>query len=171
MPQANMRITSRQSIAALVLFASAGGALASGPIYLCIDAQGRRELTDANKRGCKLLDLPDSFAAPAARAQDTPSRPRAPAVAAPSPADFPRIDNSQQRARDDDRRGILTEELRLEQQRLNELKAEYKNGEPDRLGNERNYAKYQERVANLKDAIGRSERNLEALKREISNIR
>ena len=54
---------------------------------------------------------------------------------------------------------------------LAELKAEYKGDEPDRLGNEKNYAKYQERVATLRDAIGRSERNIEALRREISNIR
>lgn len=167
-----MRMTSRQTIAALALFAVAGGALANGPIYLCVDGQGRKELTDTNKRGCKLLDLPDSIPAPAARTQDAaPARSRAPAVVTPSPADFPRVDNSQQRARDDDRRGILNEELRLEQQRLAELKAEYKGGEPDRLGNEKNYAKYQERVATLRDAIGRSERNIEALKREISNIR
>ena len=108
----------------------------------------------------------------ARRAQDPqPARPRAPAAPAVTPADFPRVDTSQQRARDDDRRGILNEELRLEAQKLAELRAEYKNGEPDRLGSERNYAKYQERVANLRDAIGRSERNIEALRREISNIK
>ena len=93
------------------------------------------------------------------------------ASAAVTPSDFPRVDSAQQRARDDDRRGILNEELRLEQERLAGLKAEFKGGEPDRLGNEKNYAKYQERVATLRDAIGRSERNIEALRREISNIR
>lgn len=167
MPEANMRMTSRQSIAALALCAAAGSASAS-PIYLCVDAQGRKELTDTNRRGCKPLDLPDNIPAPA-RVQE--ARPRTQAAPAPSPANFPRVDSSVQRARDDDRRGILNEELRLESQKLAELKAEYKNGEPDRLGNERNYAKYQERVANLRDAIGRSERNIEALRREISNIR
>jgi hypothetical protein len=167
MPEANMRMTSKQSIAALALVILAGSASAS-PIYLCVDAQGRKELTDTNKRGCKPLDLPDNIPAPA-RAQDpAAARPRAQAAA---PADFPRVDSSVQRARDDDRRGILNEELRLEAQKLSDLKAEYKNGEPERLGSERNYAKYQERVANLRDAISRSERNIEALRREISNIR
>lgn len=165
-----MRMTSRQSIAALALFTAVGSASAS-PIYLCVDAQGRRELTDTNKRGCKPLDLPDAIAAPP-RAQDgAPARQRAQAAPAPTPSDFPRVDTSVQRARDDDRRGILNEELRLEAKKLAELKAEYQNGEPERLGSERNYAKYQERVANLRDAIGRSERNVEALKREISNIK
>jgi hypothetical protein len=152
------------------MFTAVGSASAS-PIYLCVDAQGRKELTDTNRRGCKPLDLPDSIPAPP-RAQDgAPARARAPAVPAATPADFPRVDTSVQRARDDDRRGILNEELRLEAQKLAELKAEYKNGEPDRLGSERNYAKYLERVANLRDAISRSERNIEALKREIANIR
>lgn len=165
-----MRMTSRQSIAALALSAVTGGAFANSPIYLCVDAQGRKELTDTNKRGCKLLDLPGAIPAPPPRQADAAAtRPRA--APAPTPADFPRVESAQQRARDDDRRGILTEELRLEQQKLAELKAEYKNGEPDRLGSERNYAKYQERVANLRDAIARSERNIEALNREIAGIR
>ncbi|HEU4852642.1 MAG TPA: DUF4124 domain-containing protein, partial [Telluria sp.] len=130
--------------------------------------------------GCKALDLPGYIPAPPERRGPAPAaaRPNSAAQAAapaaaptPSPSNFPRVDTSQQRARDDDRRGILNEELRLEQQRLAELRAEYKGGEPDRLGNEKNYAKYQERVATLRDAIGRSERNIEALRREISNIR
>ena len=167
-----MRMTSRQSIAALALSAMAGGAFAQSPIYLCVDAQGRKELTDVNKRGCKALDLPGAIPAPPrANNAAAAARPRTPAAPVATPADFPRVDSSTQRARDDDRRGILAEELRLEQQKLAELKAEYKNGEPDRLGSERNYAKYQERVANLRDAIARSERNIEALNREIANIR
>lgn len=165
-----MRMTSRQSIAALVLSTIVGSASAS-PIYLCVDGQGRKELTDTNKRGCKPLDLPDHIPAPPRAQEGAPARARTQAAPTPTPADFPRVDTSVQRARDDDRRGILNEELRLEAQKLAELQAEYKNGEPDRLGNERNYAKYQERVANLRDAIGRTERNIEALKREISTIK
>ena len=41
----------------------------------------------------------------------------------------------------------------------------------ERQGNERNYAKYQERVAQMKDDLGRAEKNVEALKREIANIK
>jgi len=44
-------------------------------------------------------------------------------------------------------------------------------GQPERQGNERNYAKYQERVAQLKDNLSRTQQNVEALKREIANIR
>jgi chromosome segregation ATPase len=81
------------------------------------------------------------------------------------------VDGAAQRARDDDRRAILDEELRAEEKKLADLRQEYKNGEPDRLGNERNYAKYQERTGRLRDDIGRAERNIDALRREIATIR
>jgi chromosome segregation ATPase len=76
-----------------------------------------------------------------------------------------------QKARDDDRRGILNEELRAEEKKLADLKTTFNGGEPERQGNEKNYAKYQERVASMKEDIARAERNVVALRREISNIR
>jgi hypothetical protein len=155
-------------------------AMAQTTVYKCVDAQGRVEFTDTNKRGCKALDLPGYIPAPPARVApaSAPVSPRlgggtpaASSSATPSPANFPRVDTSQQRARDDDRRAILNEELRAEEKKLAELQAVFKNGEPDRQGNERNYAKYQERVGQMRDDINRTERNIEALRREIANIR
>jgi hypothetical protein len=152
-----------------------GAAAAQTTVYKCVDAQGRVEFTDTGKKGCKALDLPGYIPAPPARSGPAPAANRAsnpvPAAATPSPANFPRVDTSQQRARDDDRRGILNEELRAEEKKLADLQAVFKNGEPDRQGNERNYAKYQERVGQMRDDISRTERNIEALRREISNIR
>ena len=52
-----------------------------------------------------------------------------------------------------------------------DLKRDFNTGEPERQGNERNYAKYQERVSGMRDEINRSERNVEALRREIANLR
>ena len=52
-----------------------------------------------------------------------------------------------------------------------ELRREFKNGEPERQGNERNFAKYQERVEQMRANIKRGEANLEALNREIANIK
>jgi ubiquinone biosynthesis protein UbiJ len=66
---------------------------------------------------------------------------------------------------------ILTDEIRTEENKLADLKKEYQNGEPERLGSERNYAKYQERVATMKDDIARTEKNIEALKREIGQLK
>jgi hypothetical protein len=152
--------------------AAHAGARADSVVYKCLDKNGRVEFTDINKPGCKVLDLPGYIAAPAPRAappvtmrQGTGRPPTA------SPVNFPRVDSATQRARDDDRRAILEDELRSEEKKLADLKRDFNNGEPERQGNEKNYAKYQERVAQMRDDIGRSEKNVEALKREISNIR
>lgn len=144
-------------------------------IYRCVDAAGHKEYTDRKKGShCVALDLPDPVIAAPVRREAPAARPRqssaaaTPAVAAGA---FPRVDSVEQKARDADRRQILTDELNAEMQKLGELRGEFSNGEPERRGDERNYAKYQERVANLKTAIARSEQNVEALKREIANIR
>jgi ubiquinone biosynthesis protein UbiJ len=81
------------------------------------------------------------------------------------------VDSQTQKRRDLDRMQILTDEIRTEENKLAELKKEYQNGEPERLGSERNYAKYQERVATMKDDIARTEKNIEALKREIGQLK
>jgi hypothetical protein len=152
-----------------------GAAFAQTTVYKCVDVQGRVEFTDTGKKGCKALDLPGYIPAPPERRGPAPAAGRAgnpaPAAATPSPSNFPRVDTSQQRARDDDRRGILTDELRAEEKKLADLRATFNNGEPERQGNERNYAKYQERVAQMRDDISRTERNIEALRREIANIK
>ncbi len=143
-------------------------------IFLCVDAGGHKELTDTRKGPhCRPLDVPGAvIPAPKPRPEGSQrTRVPAPAASAASPADFPRVDTSEQRARDADRRQILQDELSGELGKLADMKREYNNGEPERRGDERNYAKYQERVANLKDSISRSEKNVEALKRELSNIR
>lgn len=150
---------------------AAGIASAQGQIFLCVDASGHKELTDTRKHAsCKPLDIPGAIPAPARRAENARPRAQSPSPAA-TPSDFPRVDSSEQKARDADRRAILMEELNGEQSKLNELRKEFNGGEPERRGDERNYAKYQERVASLKDSISRSEKNVEALKREIQNIR
>lgn len=149
------------------------GAQAQGTVYKCVDDAGRVEFTDTARRGCKALDLPGYAPPPPRASAPIPAvRPTSPGpAAAVSPAAFPRVDTAQQRARDDERREILNDELRIEQKKLAELRRDFNNGEPERQGNERNYAKYQERVASMRNEIGRTERNIEALQREISNIR
>lgn len=144
---------------------------ADNTIYKCVDADGRIEFTDSVKKNCKALDLPSSIPAPA-KARSAPAAGGGRAAApANVPADFPKVSSDQQKGRDDDRRGILNEELRNEEKKLAEMRREFNGGEPERQGNERNYAKYQERVLTMKDSIARAEQNVDALKREISNIK
>jgi len=159
------------SLAVLTAALSGPAAQADTTIYKCVDADGRIEFTDSVKKNCKPLDLPSSIPAPA-RARTTPG-PGANARPAPAavPADFPKVSSYQQKNRDDERRNILNEELRNEEKKLADMRREFNGGEPERQGNEKNYAKYLERVALLKDSIARAEQNVDALKREIANIK
>jgi hypothetical protein len=89
-----------------------------------------------------------------------------------TPGDFPRVDVNTQKTRDNDRRQILLDEMKSEEQKLADLKKEFNNGEPERRADEKgNFAKYQERVVALKEDVSRSEKNIEALKREIANLK
>jgi predicted RNase H-like nuclease (RuvC/YqgF family) len=81
-----------------------------------------------------------------------------------------RIDPNDQRSRDNDARRILEAELKAESERLAALQREFNNGEPERRGEERNYQKYQDRVAELKAGIARKESDIAALKRELAKL-
>lgn len=126
-----------------------------------------RELSteQAAQRGCKVIE-----GAPVTVMQTT--RPRAPAAAVAPAASVPqaRVEPGLQRQRDNDARRILTEELRREEQRLAELQREYNGGSPERRGDERNYQRYLDRVAEMKDAITRKEADIAAIKRELGKL-
>jgi len=51
------------------------------------------------------------------------------------------------------------------------LRTEYNNGEPERLGSERNYQRYLDRVQRLKDDIARTEASIASLRRELGSVR
>jgi hypothetical protein len=131
-----------------------------------------RELSakQAADQGCKVIE-----GTPITVIQGRPPTPRpasGPAAAgnaAPRPPEA-RIDPGAQRARDNDSRRILEGELRREEERLAELRREYNNGEPERQGNERNYQKYLDRVADLKSSIARKESDIAAIKRELAKL-
>lgn len=146
-------------------------AFAQNDVFVCIDAEGNREYKNTGPTSrCKKVDLPEVTTVPAplpkrvTAAQNSSEK-------ASSPPDFPRVENAIQKARDSDRKQILMDELKNEQEKLVDLRVEYNNGDPERLGNERNYAKYQERKASLKEDIDRTEKNVEALRRELNNLR
>ena len=112
--------------------------------------------------------------APAAAGKGAAGSPAGGAGTTARPAgseNFPKVDSATQRARDSDRKRILEDELRKEEEKLAELRKEYNNGEPERLGNERNYQKYLDRVQQLKEDIARSEASLLAIRRELGTIR
>jgi hypothetical protein len=131
-------------------------------------------------RNCRSLDLPPVTTIPAPKLPASPATLSArsgggattqPLQARASPDGFPRVEPAAQRTRDNDRRRIIEDELRKEEARLGDLRKEFNNGEPERRGDERNYQKYLDRVARLKDDIGRGEQNIASLKRELAAIR
>lgn len=94
------------------------------------------------------------------------------AAATPTPAGFPRVDTATQKGRDDVRRKVLSEELTSEEKLLAEARTAYADGAPAPLPEERgDAAKYQQRIARLRQAVGLHERNIEALRKEIASIR
>ncbi len=132
---------------------------------------------------CKPLDLPVITTLPAPQPVPAPSAPSGARTPAGGPATgaaagagtgaaaFPRVDPAAQRARDQERRDILESELRKEESRLGELRAEFQNGEPERRGDERNYQRYLDRVQRLRDEIARAESSIASIRRELAGIR
>ncbi len=168
------RFPSLLAVALMALAAPAPAQQASTIVYKCPGNAytSDRELTpkQAADQGCKVIE-----GAPITVIQARPpAGPRtdnagtAPA-AATRPADT-RVDPQAQRARDNDARRILEGELRREEERLAELRKEYNKGEPERQGNERNYQKYLDRVAELKSGIARKESDISAIKRELAKL-
>jgi hypothetical protein len=160
----------KQQLTVLLLVIAAGSVQAQSEVFLCVDEHGKREYKNTGlTKGCKKVDLPGITMIPAP--QRKPVAQTAAAKPANSPSDFPKVDGDTQKTRDNDRKQILLDEMKSEEQKLANLKKEYNNGEPERRGDERNAVKYQERVALMKDDIGRTEKNIEALKRELGNLK
>ena len=86
-------------------------------------------------------------------------------------AKLPRVSEDTQKTRDDDRRRILEQELADETKQLAQAKEQLAAQESVRNGNERNYQRFLERVQPYRDAVATHERNLDAIRREIANLK
>ena len=91
--------------------------------------------------------------------------------AAESPANFPSVDNDTQRQRDAGRRKILEQELAQEQQQLDAAKKQLAEQKDVRLGNEKNYARVEERLKPYEDKVKLHEVNVESLRKELANVK
>lgn len=151
----------------LIVWGSAGAAetivyKCPGPPVLYTDAMSAAE---AKLRNCKPVE-----GTPITIIQSPRPRPAAVPAAAASGSAETRVSANEQKARDSDARRILEAELARAQDKLGALQRDYNNGEPERLGNERNYQKYIDRVAEMKAAIARTQADIEAIKREIAKL-
>ena len=146
----------------------------SSEIFVCVDEHGQKVFQNTgNVKNCKRMDVQPILSVPASRVPQARSgvQPAVEQRASASPANFPRVDGETQRTRDSDRRRLLEDELRTEEERLAKLKAEFNNGEPERRGDERNFALYRERTQRLQEDIARTENNVRALLREMSLLK
>lgn len=175
----------RSGLCIAIVALSCAQAPAWGQIYKCENADGVIEYSNAppapqSGRNCKAIQLQPitSIPAPKLPVKAAPGAPGAggqesKAVAArPAGSEgFPRIEPATQKSRDSDRKRILEDELSKEEAKLAELRKEYNNGEPERVGGERNYQKYLDRVQRMKDDIARSEANVVSIRRELGGVK
>jgi len=82
-----------------------------------------------------------------------------------------KVDSAEQRQRDTQAQAVLQAELQRAQKQYAELLREWRNGEPERRADEhRQPQKYQERVAQLRAALQRTEADMAGLQRELSRL-
>jgi len=133
------------------------------------DAEGNvtyTNVTEAPPRGAKKVRCFKAASTPPA----STSAP-APPKQKQSGENFPKVDRDTQRQRDAARRSILEDELAKEQESLQEARRQLEEQESVRLGNERNYQRYLDRVQPFREAVETHERNVQALQRELNNLR
>jgi hypothetical protein len=156
-----------------VLLAGTGSAAWAQQVYRCTGAGGAapeyiNNTKEAQTRSCKLVSGGNVTVV-----QSTPTaKAAAPVRVATAGGPSGAAGNSpEQRARDSDSRAILEAELKKAEAKLAEQQKEYNNGEPEKQGIEgRNYQRYLDRVAEMKESINRSQSDIAGLKREISRL-
>jgi hypothetical protein len=128
-------------------------------IFKCVDASGRASYTNDKRetagKKCEVVTTQINVAPP----------PRPAAKTA-----FPRESASDRAGAALRQRDILEKELAAEQQDLAKAREALAEQEATRFGDERNYSKMLERLQPFKDRIETHEKNIEALRRELSSL-
>lgn len=168
------------SLTALFSFA---GLTPAGAAKICKyeDAEGRITFSNVAVQNAKKLDCFDS---------PDPVPPSRQKQKNKGPDDFPKVDASAQKSRDDLRRRILTEELAAERARLDQARQALSEGKqnpevyqkqvtmtgPDgkpRVVTQtfRDESRQEEKIRNLESEVLRHERNVEALNKELEYLK
>ena len=176
-----MKHTSQISIFSVttILLWALSSQTALAQVFRCVGAGGAgseyiNNAKDAQARGCKTMvggNVTVVQGSPVQRAA-APANTGVRVASAGTSSSGPRTDGSpEQKSRDSDSRSILESELKKAQLRLSEQQKDYNNGEPEKQGIEgRNYQRYLDRVAEMKDSISRTQSDIEGLKREINRL-
>lgn len=125
-------------------------------IYKCYDENGRPLYTsdkrDTRGKKCDLVSREINV------------------VPLPPPKAFPKETPSQRASAKGRQREILEKELTSEEQLLAKARKDLADQEAIRTGDERNYARVLERLQPYKDSVETHQKNIEALRRELSNL-
>ena len=155
----------RHALVPFAVLAIVGAASAQTTIFRCGNTY-TNDAKEAQAKGCKAVEGGNVTVVQGTK----PNGPRpAPLATQGSGSREQKVDSGEQRARDAEARSILDAELKKAEAKLADLKREYNNGEPEKMGPEhKNYQKYLDRVAELKASIERTEQDIAGLKRELS---
>lgn len=141
---------------------------AQAEIYKHVDAEGNVTYTSTPMKGAKKLDISSTSSS-----SPSQSRPRSEAAS----ADFPKVDHATQKNRDDMRHKILMDELAVEEKLLAEVRKSLKEAEAnpetfsDADGKARLTVKHSEKIRTLQEQVSQHEKNLDALRIELSSNR
>ena len=131
---------------------------AQSEVYKCPDANGRPTYTNVKRdtvgKNCTLVSK---------EVQVVPSQ--APATSSSSRGSSGAVD------RNENRRKILESELQNEQQLLSDAQQKLTEQEGIRSGDERNYARVQERLKPYQEAVDLHTKNIEQLRGELGRLR
>ena len=129
-------------------------------LWNCKDANGRTTLTnqksDTTGKDCRIVQQERVTVVPATRMK--------------SPASFPKETPSDRAASKAKQKDTIAKELSQEEAMLADARKRLAEQEAIRTGDEKNYAKVIERLKPYKDTVEVHEKNVEALKRELTNL-
>jgi hypothetical protein len=132
-------------------------------IWSCKDGNGRTHVTNLKEdtvgKDCRIVQQQRVSVVPAA------AKP-----AAKAPAGFPKESASDRVASKAKQKETIERELGQEQSMLADARKKLAEQEAVRSGNESNYAKVLERLKPYQDTVEVHEKNVEALKRELTNL-
>ena len=154
-------------VLAAMLIAPAARAQQVTEIWKCRNADGRWTYTndrrEAEKLKCEVVTRQVNVA-------PAPAQPAPPAAKSARPGEFPKETPADRASARERQREILEKELATEQAALAKAKQDLAEQESVRSGEERNYARVEERLQPFKDSVETHQKNIEALRRELNNL-
>lgn len=136
----------------LILFLFSYGAQSG--VYKHVDKDGNVTYSNVRLKDAEAVDLPSITVVPAIKSETVDSI----------------LKRRKESSKNAEQRNTLEKQISEEEGYLSDLKNEFKDGTPDRLGSERNYQRYLDRVERLKGEISTRERNLGVLQQNLKDL-